>query len=1020
MRNLILILLFLISIVTASGQTGPAGVGSALNNLLWLDANQMGLNDNDAVATWLDISGNVNHATQITGSKQPIFKVNQVNNLPSVQFDGSNDNLELTTHITTSAITFFIVYKHDNSTQDGVFNVQKHALTDKANLAYLMSLTPTSTHYVTKPSNLFSIISSRSSALGAGTRIQISNNGSLRLSNRADFLSLSKSIIGSRWKTNNTADTYLDGDISELIIYDEDLSLAERTIILESLGAKYNFTVSPGIYSYKATHPNDVIGIGMESDGSNTSAKGRGSITISNPSSLSTGDYLLIGHDGGAFTTSVDVPLGTAQRFNRTWRVDETGETGTLDIQFDLGANGFSADGNYVLLIENNDGVFNNGDVVNYISGRSYDAGNATVSFTNIPFSDGDYFTLAEETSPNISISSGDWTDPSVWSCGCLPGATESAKIKATHTITVNTSSSIENLEIDVGGTLILDLADPSPTLDIHGDWTVNGSFVSNSGTIDATSVATPQSFYNSSGSSISLANLSVNNAGGLSIASGDWTLSGNLQVSSGGLDVSSANSFTLISNNEQTSQILTSMSNAFIGDFTIQRFIGDRNAGWCNISAPISNSIFNDLDDDGLFISGIGGVNGTANRVGTGLFYSIRNYNPHTDAEENITSKDASMVKTSGYNLYLQTSALPNPTPTFTSNTIAWTGTPNNGDVQTPFSNQINTGWNLLGNPYHSHIDWDLARGTQNAISESYYVWNTDNGSYDFETGGAKRSVAPEQGFWVFQSSPGGRYVTFKESNKVNSNSSAFFRTRKPFNQPEFSLKSKVNNFKHSMYIRPDFYATDGLDELDAPFLKSHMEDAPAITSRAKNSEMKLISNSFNPLKESQIIPISIYAGVSGDHEITTDNIDELYDNYSCIYLKDKLNDQIIDLIVDPIYNFDTQKGYFDRFELILSNNFNSCQKIIKNQTFVQNLDYKLKLRNSHNQWYLDYTLGEEITQVRVQIFNMAGQQVKNETSTSLVNSGSIPIDNLDGLNGIYLIHIVTKNKILSKRIKL
>ncbi len=1019
MRNLIILLLFSMSLVTISGQTGPAGVGSAANNILWLDANQTGLTNNDPVGSWLDISGNVNHATQTTGSKQPIFRLNQVNNLPSVQFDGSNDNLELTTHITTSAITFFIVYKHDNSTQDGVFNVQKHSLTDKAGLSYVMSLSPTSTHYVPKTNNVFSIVSSKSSALGTGTRIEISNNGSPRLSTRRDFLSLSKSIIGSRWKASNTADTYLDGDISELIIYNEDLSVANRTIILESLGAKYNFTVSPGIYSYRATHDNNVIGIGMEADGSNTSAKGRGSVTISNPSLLSTGEYLLIGHDGLPFSTSVDVPAGITKRFNRTWRVDETGETGTLDIQFDLGANGFSAAGNYVLLIEYNDGVFNNGDVVNYISGRSYDAGNATISFTNIPFSDGDYFTLAEETSPNVSISSGDWTDPSVWSCSCVPGATENAKIKATHTITVKTNSSIENLEINAGGTLILDPADPSPTLDIHGDWTVNGSFVSNSGMIDATSVATPQSFYNPSGSSISLTNLSVNNAGGLSIASGDWALSGNLQVSSGGLDVSSANSFTLISNNERTSQILTSMSNAFIGDFTIQRFIGDRNAGWCNISAPISNSIFNDLDDDGLFISGIGGVNGTANRVGTGLFYSIRNYNPHTDAEENITSKDARMVQTSGYNLYLQTSTLPNPTPTFTGKIIDWTGTLNNGDVQTPFTNQISTGWNLLGNPYHSHIDWDLARGAQTAISESYYVWNTENGSYDFETG-VKRSIAPEQGFWVYQNLPGGRYLTFKESNKVNSNSSTFYRTRRPINYPEFSLKSKVNNFKHSMYIRPDFYATDGLDELDAPFLKSLMEDAPAITSRAKNSEMKLISNSFNPLNESQIIPISIYAGVSGDHEITTDNIDGLYDNYSCIYLKDKLNDQIIDLIVDPTYNFDTQKGYFDRFELILSNSFNSCQKIIKNQTFVQNLDSKLELRNSHNQWYLDYTLGEEITQVRVQIFNLAGQQVKKQTFASLINSGSIPIDNLDGLNGIYLIHIVTKNKILSKPIKL
>ena len=1002
---------------TTSGQTGPAGVGSALNNIVWLDANQMGLNDNDAVATWLDISGNVNNVTQASGSDQPLFKTNVINtSFPAVRFDGVNDHLDFASHITTSAITYFIVFNKDVTTYGGVFTLNKHILLDANNKSYVTSENPFKSHFVTKPAGSFSIFTATTSDDLVGPRYPITNSSTYYNKPRSDLLNRPSSVLGARVVESGTVLNYFDGDISELIIYNEELNRASRTIVGEMLAAKYNLTSFYGIYSYEATHPNDVIGIGMESDGSNTSAKGRGSVTLSNPSLLSTGEYLLIGHDDGAFTTSVDVPSGVTQRFDRIWRVDETGETGTVDLQFDLGANGFSAAGNYVLLIENNDGVFNNGDAVIHLSGRSYDAGNATVSFTNVSFSDGDYFTLAEEDSPNVSVNSGDWTDPAVWSCVCVPGATDSARVLSGHSITVNTNSSIVDLGIDLGGTLTLDAA---ATLEISGDWNINGSLARNSGTISAVSASTLQSFYNTSGSTISLANLSVNNANGLDIASGDWALSGDLQVTAGGLDVSTANSFTLSSDAGATSQILNSMSDAFTGDFTIQRFIGDRNAGYCNISAPISDAIFNDLDDDGLSISGIGGVDGTANAIGTGLFYSIKNYNPHTDAEENITSKDASMVRTSGYNLWLQTSALPNPTPTFTSKTIDWTGTPNNGDVQTPFSNQISTGWNLLGNPYHSHIDWDLARATQTAISESYYVWNTDNGSYDFETG-TKRSIAPEQGFWVYQSVSGGRYLTFQESNKVNSNSSTFYRTRRPSNHPEFSLKSKVNNFKHSMYVRPNFYATDDLDELDAPFLKSPVEDAPAITSRAKNSEMKLISNSFNPLNESQIIPISIYAGVSGDHEITTNNIDDLYDNYSCIYLKDKLNNQIIDLIVDPTYNFDTKKGYFNRFELILSNSFNSCQKIIENKTFVQNLDSKLELRNSHNQWYLDYTLGEDITKVQVQIFNLAGQQVKTPTSISLVNSGSIPIDNLDGLNGIYLIQIVSKNKILTKSIKL
>lgn len=65
---------------------------------VWLKAGRItGLNDGDAVATWSDLSGNGNDATQATGAKQPLYQTNIVNGEPIVRGDGVNDILDFGT-----------------------------------------------------------------------------------------------------------------------------------------------------------------------------------------------------------------------------------------------------------------------------------------------------------------------------------------------------------------------------------------------------------------------------------------------------------------------------------------------------------------------------------------------------------------------------------------------------------------------------------------------------------------------------------------------------------------------------------------------------------------------------------------------------------------------------------------------------------------------------------------------------------------------------------------------------------
>jgi len=81
---------------------------------LWLDASQIaGLNDGDAVGTWSDLSGNGNDATQATASNKPTFQTNELNGLPSIQFDGVDDFLSNSPSLlSVSKFLVGVVYYH--------------------------------------------------------------------------------------------------------------------------------------------------------------------------------------------------------------------------------------------------------------------------------------------------------------------------------------------------------------------------------------------------------------------------------------------------------------------------------------------------------------------------------------------------------------------------------------------------------------------------------------------------------------------------------------------------------------------------------------------------------------------------------------------------------------------------------------------------------------------------------------------------------------------------------------------
>lgn len=73
----------------------------------------------NAVSQWTDMSGNANHITQATGTKQPVWSDSVINGYPAIAFDGSDDYLKSSAFSTENNATVCVVIRK-HTTHSGV------------------------------------------------------------------------------------------------------------------------------------------------------------------------------------------------------------------------------------------------------------------------------------------------------------------------------------------------------------------------------------------------------------------------------------------------------------------------------------------------------------------------------------------------------------------------------------------------------------------------------------------------------------------------------------------------------------------------------------------------------------------------------------------------------------------------------------------------------------------------------------------------------------------------------------
>ena len=300
----------------------------------------------------------------------------------------------------------------------------------------------------------------------------------------------------------------------------------------------------------------------------------------------------------------------------------------------------------------------------------------------------------------NGSVNSS-WDNHANWSCGFVPYPVTDVLIPdvaVDPVIATGLTGEAGNLEIDPGGSLTIS----GGTMRVYGSASGSGSFDAASGTVEFLGDA-PQSVISGLFTGNAVMNLTINNPAGVTLTA-PLGVSGVVLVQNGTL-VSDGN-LTLLSDASGTALVDGSGNGSIAGDVTMQRYLPSA-YGYKYFSSPFSDATVSEFGDDMNLASSFP------------LFYRY---------DENRTSSGWVGYTTGTNILAVMSGYAANFGSSGVAKTVDVTGEVNNGSLSVTLYNHnkaFTKGFNLVGNPYPSPIDWDAATGwTRSNVDYAVYYF--------------------------------------------------------------------------------------------------------------------------------------------------------------------------------------------------------------------------------------------------------------------------------------------------------
>ncbi len=469
-------------------------------------------------------------------------------------------------------------------------------------------------------------------------------------------------------------------------------------------------------------------------------------------------------------------------------------------------------------------------------------------------------------------------------------------------------------------------------------------------------------------------------------------------------------NDFTIVSDASGTGTFVDSNANGELtinGTASVQQYLtgltGTSTRAYWYLSSPVSaatTAVFNV----------VGGINKLTYYDETVTGYA-------TQFSTNATT----LTKGVGYVAYIGGA---DAAYTFSTNTGAATTKLNTGAITlTPTRTGITAakrGFNLVGNPYPSFLDWNAVVKT-NIRPTIWYRTYTSGSTMQFDTfdgtngtslginGLVSQYIPPMQAFWVKVTTDGlAGSLVLNNTMRSHQNQSLNNRLRAPSVEKSPVLRLKVSNGINAdeALVVVNTNATDGFDPYDSPKMPNNNVDIPEIYTLLGNEE--IVINNLNDISTNKELELGFRTGKSNVFSIKASQASN-FNAETRIILKDNLLNKELDITEGAVYDFSSDIiDNATRFKILFR-----TVSITTGVEFNETDNDKVFVYKNTNKQIVVNCVEASNKNAMLTVHNFVGQKIV-QTSTTGLNTVIEKSFN----QGIYFVTVTIADKNITKKV--
>ncbi len=366
-----------------------------------------------------------------------------------------------------------------------------------------------------------------------------------------------------------------------------------------------------------------------------------------------------------------------------------------------------------------------------------------------------------------------------------------------------------------------------------------------------------------------------------------------------------------LLSTDEKTANLEEiGSTGSIVGDMIVERYFSQKEKTYRYISSPVAGTTVADWQK---FFKITGSFEGASKGAGLSSAYSLFVYDEPAWVGYPTTTNAAPIERGVGYAAYIRNA---------TAFTLSHIGNPYQHDI--PFAltpgDPASGGWNLVGNPYASTIQWNNTAWQRNDVGSIVAVRNNASASsgqflyYDANTGlGTGGGILPGgrisqgQAFYVQAVGPAPT-LTITEQAKVQDQQSFYRMEDRPVSHMLLRLSNAV--FSDATIIT---FTDIGKDEFQPAVDGLKMKNEGMLNFGTIASEKVLAINNMSDTYCSKSFRLSLEDVQPGRYTLTAENVYTML-GIGAIALEDKFTGTVINLRETPSYEFDVTEDALSR----------------------------------------------------------------------------------------------------------